>query len=274
MSVLLTRYPSRFLVFLYMGMSVFTGLFKDYDVIFSVMGLTFCFLGRFMNIFPLSFVANLCRQKGSNHISIKMQTVLWFAGLRGAIAFALAMTMPGYENYLCISERRTLCASSGFFNIKCSYSNSLCLSFCVLIRPNRDVYATATLSICMFTTIVCGGLTDFMLTLFGMKEHPPDDNGANDDDPDDGLGIMNQLSFSPPSSSLQSRRGDYPIARQASRRVHKGAKRLWKQFDDEVLKPYLGGATFVQSFTDGRNGGDHLGNYELGMTNGVDDDYD
>jgi sodium/hydrogen exchanger 8 len=80
-----------------MGMSVFTGLFKDYDIIFSALALFFCFLGRFLNIFPLSFVANLCRQQGSNHISIKMQTVLWFAGLRGAIAFALAMNMPGYE---------------------------------------------------------------------------------------------------------------------------------------------------------------------------------
>jgi sodium/hydrogen exchanger 8 len=87
------------LVFLYMGMSVFTGLFKDYDIIFSTLALTFCFFGRFMNIFPLSFVSNLCRQKGSNYISIKLQTVLWFAGLRGAIAFALAMNMPGYENY-------------------------------------------------------------------------------------------------------------------------------------------------------------------------------
>jgi sodium/hydrogen exchanger 8 len=90
-----------------MGMSVFTGLFKDYDIIFSTLALTFCFFGRFMNIFPLSFVSNLCRQKGSNYISIKLQTVLWFAGLRGAIAFALAMNMPGYENYL--YRRETYC---------------------------------------------------------------------------------------------------------------------------------------------------------------------
>jgi sodium/hydrogen exchanger 8 len=254
-----------------MGMSVFTGLFKDYDIIFSALALTFCFFGRFMNIFPLSFVSNLCRQKGTNHISIKLQTVLWFAGLRGAIAFALAMNMPGYEHYLCIAERRTVCESSGFFNMNCTYSNSACLSSCILTRPNRDVYATATLSICIFTTIVCGGLTEGMLTLFGMKEHSADDNGANDEDHDDGLGTMNRLSFSPPSSNPPRRHADYPIARQASRRVYKGAKRLWKQFDDEVLKPYLGGSTSVRSATDGFNGGDNLGNYELGMTNGVDD---
>jgi sodium/hydrogen exchanger 8 len=158
--------------------------------------------------------------------------------------------------------------------IVCSYSNSACLSSCILTRPNRDVYATATLSICIFTTIVCGGLTEGMLTLFGMKEHSVDDNGANDEDHADGLGTMNRVSFSPPSSNPPRRHADYPIARQASRRVYTGPKRLWRQFDDEVLKPYLGGSTSVRSATDGRNGGDNLGNYELGMTNGVDDDYD
>jgi sodium/hydrogen exchanger 8 len=81
-------------VFLYMGMGVFTGRFENYDVVFSVLALLFCLLGRFLNIFPLSWVANLCRG-GSNHISGQMQTVLWFAGLRGAIAFALSLNMPG-----------------------------------------------------------------------------------------------------------------------------------------------------------------------------------
>jgi hypothetical protein len=38
---------------------------------------------------------------------------------------------------------------------------------------------------------------DVMLTIFGMKEHSADDNGANDDEHDDGLGIMNQVSFTP-----------------------------------------------------------------------------
>jgi NhaP-type Na+/H+ or K+/H+ antiporter len=87
-----------------MGMSVFTGLFEDYDITFAALALAFCLLARFLNIFPLSFIANLCRNE-SNRISVKMQTVLWFAGLRGAVAFALAMNMPGYVSYhtkLCV----------------------------------------------------------------------------------------------------------------------------------------------------------------------------
>ena len=56
---------------------------------------------------------------------------MWFTGLCGAIAFALAMNMPG---------------------------------------PNREAYATATLSICIFTAMVFGGLTYHMLTQFIMKQ--------------------------------------------------------------------------------------------------------
>jgi sodium/hydrogen exchanger 8 len=134
------------------------------------------------------------------------------------------------------------------------------------------VYATATLSICIFTTIVCGGLTEGMLTRFSMKIRSTDNDNEEDE-----FRTMNRVSFSPPSSSVE-RRANYPIARQASRRVYKGAKRLWKQFDDDVLKTYFGGSTSVQSGADGRNGSDHLGNYELGMSNrddaDADDDYE
>ena len=38
------------------------------------------------NIFPLSYMANWGRNQV---IPFKMQVVMWFAGLRGAIAFAL-----------------------------------------------------------------------------------------------------------------------------------------------------------------------------------------
>ncbi|EED91663.1 sodium/hydrogen exchanger, Na+/H+ exchanger, antiporter, partial [Thalassiosira pseudonana CCMP1335] len=112
------------IVFLYMGLSVFTRSFKNWDLMFALLGLLFCLVARALNIFPISFLANCCRRKGENKISLKMQCVLWFAGLRGAIAFALSMNMPG---------------------------------------PNADTYAAGTLFICMFTTIVCGGFTEKIL---------------------------------------------------------------------------------------------------------------
>ena len=214
-------------VFLYMGMGVFTGRFEDYDITFSILALAFCCLGRLLNIFPLSLLANCCRT-GRNRISMQMQVVLWFAGLRGAIAFALAMNMPG---------------------------------------PNKDVYATATLSICIFTTVVCGGLTDRMLTIFGMKDSMP--LGTGDDDSDDGM-TMNRLVYHPSNNDMNGRNGTdgrrFALARRAGKRAFHGMKKLWSQFDDDVLKVYFGGdiggagsgARNVHS-----NGEDHLGNYEL-----------
>lgn len=225
-------------VFLYMGMGVFTGRFSDFDLVFAVLALLFCVVGRFLNIVPLSFVANWCRTS-ENRISIRMQCVLWFAGLRGAIAFALAMNMPG---------------------------------------KHRDDYATTTLFICIFTTVVCGGSTDRVLTRFGMKM------GNNNDDVSDGVAISGlkdesssiaslRVSSSPRSDDL-GLRPDYALTRRRTGRhhhVYKGAKQLWKQFDDEILKVYFGGSNQITSASalHGMDD-DHLGNYELGNREEVD----
>jgi sodium/hydrogen exchanger-like protein 6/7 len=52
------------------------------------------FVGRFLNIYPLSAALN-CGRK--NKISASLQHMMMFSGLRGAIAFALAIrnTMSG-----------------------------------------------------------------------------------------------------------------------------------------------------------------------------------
>ena len=53
-----------------------------------------CIGTRAMQIFPLAFLLNRVR-KDSKRISWRFQLVMWFAGLRGAIAVALAVQMPG-----------------------------------------------------------------------------------------------------------------------------------------------------------------------------------
>jgi sodium/hydrogen exchanger 8 len=205
---------SETIVFLYMGMGVFTGRFRNWDILFSVLALSFCLLGRALNIFPLSWIANLCRKR--NHISGKMQGVLWFVGLRGAIAFALSENMPG---------------------------------------PNKETYATCTLSICIFTTVVCGGFTERILTTAGMKhsEHDMEDFSANE-----GL------------SSLVA--GQFPRAQRASAHVYGTAKEMWKKLDDDYLKVYFGGASTVQSGVGQMANGQTLGNYELTGQRSEDED--
>lgn len=63
-------------------------------------------------------------------ITANMQVVMWFAGLRGAIAFALSTGMPG---------------------------------------ASKDVYASTTLMVVIFTTIGCGGLTEPLLHRMNVK---------------------------------------------------------------------------------------------------------
>merc|ERR1712193_6413 len=98
-------------------MGVFTSLNK-WNLNFLLLVYIFCLLGRALNIFPLSWLSNLGRKNQSCRITYKMQAVLWFSGLRGAIAFSLSENMPG---------------------------------------PNRKAYKTVTLSICILTTVICGG---------------------------------------------------------------------------------------------------------------------
>lgn len=196
------------MVFLYMGMGVFTGRFDNWNVWFSILAMLFCALGRALNIFPLTWIANRCRRSGVNKIPMKMQIVLWFAGLRGAIAFALSENMPG---------------------------------------PNRDTYTTATLTICMFTTIACGGFTEKMLKIYGMKQGGNNYGEVGDDE--EYLSIV-----------------DSPTARRMSTHVYKGFKGAWKELDNQYLKKLFGGAASqrVQRADDQAEYGDEHGDYELG----------
>lgn len=122
---------SEFFVFLYIGMGIFTGKFKSWNILFFTLCMVFCMVGRAANIFPLSYIANLARANSNlGKVPRKMQMVMWFAGLRGAISFALSQNMPG---------------------------------------EHKDLYTSTTLLIVVFTTVVCGGLTEPMLDLMGMK---------------------------------------------------------------------------------------------------------
>ena len=117
----------EFFVFLYMGMGFFTGRFKNWNFTFIALSIIFCLIARLFNTFPCSYCANLVRRRP---IPLRMQAVIWFAGLRGAMSFALSMNMVG---------------------------------------ANRDLYISTTLSVVIFTTVICGGLTEPALSRMGMK---------------------------------------------------------------------------------------------------------
>lgn len=186
-------------VFVYMGIEVFDGRFALFDWNFAIFATFACLVGRFLNIFPLACVANMCRKTPETAIPWRMQIVLWFAGLRGAIAFCLAVNLPG---------------------------------------PNAEYYVTTTLFICILTTVVCGSLTNSMLTCLGMKQS-------------ESTTIVVRHKSSPDPNGSRPK-----LTSSTSQRVYKGAKLAWKKFDNEVLKPAFGGKVSAHR-RDGR------GEYEL-----------
>lgn len=185
---------SEFFVFLYMGMGFFIGRWNEFYFLFIILVVIFCLIGRVANVFPMTFIANLGRQK---KVPFNMQVMIWFAGLRGAIAFALSQNMPG---------------------------------------AHRDVYISTTLSVVILTTVVCGGLTEPMLTRLGMKS-------VSDDKPGDDDGHQyEQLVWNAEDggrSTPTSNGGGGGV--RAQRAAMTGMSGFWHRFDNLYMKPYFGG---------------------------------
>ncbi|KAE8886614.1 hypothetical protein PF005_g8985 [Phytophthora fragariae] len=183
---------SEFFVFLYMGMGVCAGQFGRWDFTFVFLAIIFCLVARLFNTFPLSWIAN---QGRTTKIPAKMQVVLWFAGLRGAIAFALSQNMPG---------------------------------------PNQDLYVTTTLSVCIFTTIICGGMTEPLLTYTQLKRDQPQISEENDDEEQ---GLLNET-ISDHNDDDDVR--NHPVF---ARQEEKSALHsFWSNIDERYMKPVFGGS--------------------------------
>ncbi|KAL5021976.1 hypothetical protein ScPMuIL_001131 [Solemya velum] len=75
------------IVFAYLGLAIFS--FKlDVKPAFTIWSIALILIGRAVNIFPLSFILNYFRE---HKITRKMQFIMWFSGLRGAVSFALSL---------------------------------------------------------------------------------------------------------------------------------------------------------------------------------------
>ncbi|KAL9924878.1 na[+]/H[+] hydrogen exchanger 1 [Glossina fuscipes fuscipes] len=106
-------------VFAYLGLAIFS--FKhQVELSFVIWAIVLCLIRRACNIFPLAYVVNKFRE---HKITSKMQFIMWFSGLRGAISYALSL-------HLDLSSDET-----------------------------RHVIITTTLIIVLFTTLVFGGST-------------------------------------------------------------------------------------------------------------------
>lgn len=106
-------------VFAYLGLAIFSFNHRC-ELALVIWSLVLCLIGRACNIFPLAYMVNKFRE---HKITNKMQFIMWFSGLRGAISYALSL-------HLELSSEET-----------------------------RRVMITTTLIIVLFTTLVLGGST-------------------------------------------------------------------------------------------------------------------
>ncbi|XP_037052331.1 sodium/hydrogen exchanger 8 [Bradysia coprophila] len=106
-------------VFAYLGLAIFSFNHRC-EIALVIWSLILCLIGRACNIFPLAYMVNKFRE---HKITNKMQFIMWFSGLRGAISYALSL-------HLELSS-----------------------------EESRRVMITTTLIIVLFTTLVLGGST-------------------------------------------------------------------------------------------------------------------
>lgn len=91
----MAAYVTETAVFLDLGLSVFRlDYFKHYHCSLIVWAVGLCLLSRALHIYPLSYWLNRTRKESDGVIEPKKQNMLWFAGLRGAVAFACAQVFP------------------------------------------------------------------------------------------------------------------------------------------------------------------------------------
>ncbi|KAJ3019346.1 monovalent cation:H+ antiporter, CPA1 (nhx1) [Thoreauomyces humboldtii] len=155
-------------VFIYLGVTVFTSLKNEvYQPGLIFLTLVICMFARYMSVIPLARLINfvsakLHRTSGREEIPRNHQLMLWWAGLRGAIAFALSFEVKG---------------------------------------DTAKIIQTTTLIICIITVILLGGTTNMALqrleirTGVGKKmagslpgafdeEEDEDGDGSSDEDTD------------------------------------------------------------------------------------------
>ncbi|KAB7496435.1 Sodium/hydrogen exchanger 8 [Armadillidium nasatum] len=74
-------------VFIYLGLAIFS-FRHHFHAALVIWSIILCLIGRATNIYPLSWLVNKFRD---HQITKKMMFIMWFSGLRGAIAYALSL---------------------------------------------------------------------------------------------------------------------------------------------------------------------------------------
>ncbi|XP_029677283.1 sodium/hydrogen exchanger 6 isoform X4 [Formica exsecta] len=191
-------------IFSYIGVSMFTFPKHHFDPGFIFAGFLCALLGRAANVYPLSFILNLARKP---KISLNYQHMLFFAGLRGAMSFALAI-------------RNT-------------------------VSDARQAMLTTTSLIVILTVILQGGGTTQFLSWFNIPVGVDEEieglshNGTRNSGGEVGYGDLDvRRKRSLPYNSMQD--GALPGSSGAAKPNEKALlARIWGDFDTKYMKPLL-----------------------------------
>uniref|UniRef100_A0A8C2CU26 Sodium/hydrogen exchanger n=1 Tax=Cyprinus carpio TaxID=7962 RepID=A0A8C2CU26_CYPCA len=187
-------------IFSYMGLTLFTFHNHVFNPIFIVGAFLAVFLGRAANIYPLSFLLNLGRR---NKISSNFQHMMMFAGLRGAMTFALS-----------IRDTATYA---------------------------RQMMFSTTLLVVFFTVWICGGGTTQMLSCQKIRGHGSGDlckcflvccrlKYS---------GLFNASCLMMDFLCLRLQIGPDGVERRSTKHESAWFFRIWYNFDHNYLKPIL-----------------------------------
>ncbi|OEH78427.1 sodium hydrogen exchanger 3 protein [Cyclospora cayetanensis] len=118
--------------FAYLGVVASLGFgHGSWNFFFAACGLLLIGMSRAAFVFPFSFFTNKNRRK-AERMNMGQQIILWLAGLRGAVAFALAMSIP--------------------------CDGDLWRKHC---RDNKDLVVTTTLVLVVLTTVCVGSSLEY-----------------------------------------------------------------------------------------------------------------
>ncbi|KAK2185466.1 hypothetical protein NP493_233g04013 [Ridgeia piscesae] len=188
-------------VFIYIGVSTFTFTKHEWNPWFIIASFIAVLLGRMLNVYPLSFLLNLGR---SNKIHYNIQHMMMFSGLRGAMAFALAIRNTG--------------------------------------TPQRRVMFTTTLLIVETTVILCGGFTTPMLQWLRISVGIEDEPNVHDFEMVRSVGSSREhyLRMDGDSTASPSEPQSPPMEPTPGRLAGKAKLvKIWYNIDSRYVKPLL-----------------------------------
>ncbi|XP_015610119.1 sodium/hydrogen exchanger 9 isoform X2 [Cephus cinctus] len=190
-------------IFSYIGVSMFTFPKHHFDPGFIFAGFFCALVGRAANVYPLSFLLNLGRKP---KIPINYQHMLFCAGLRGAMSFALAI-------------RNT-------------------------VSDARQAMLTTTSLIVILTVIFQGGGTTQFLSWFDIPVGVDEEveglsyNGVRSSGGEGGFGDLDvHRERTPPYNSMQD--GSLPGGSGTKGNEKALLARIWGDFDTKYMKPLL-----------------------------------